>query len=172
MTEPTIAAPETAAPSTEQPTAEEFKERFPGAEPAIPDAPPAPNGEGEGKPEIPTTRIHLCSDGKHRNDEQYEVYKKYEERLELKKAQFKKDPDQFIHIDDIMMGVIVGDKGKGCIFGRFTIEEMKAAAWTLQHRFSNNVSEMEYMMDMKMKKEQGLVGADGKPIAKNTKIIT
>ena len=161
MTNPTIAVPETAVPSTAQPTAEEFKERFPGAEPVE-----------EQKSGIPTTRLHLCSDGKHRNDEQYEQYKKYEERVELKKQQFKKDPDQFVHIDDIMMGVIVGDKGKGCIFGRFTIEEMKAAAWTLQHRFSNNVSEMEYMMDMKMKQEQGLVGADGKPIAKNTKIIT
>ena len=167
MSDPTISAPETAAPSTEQPTAEEFKERFPGAEPVE----PAEDTQAAG-PEIPTTRIHLCSDGKHRNDEQYEQYKKYEERLELKKQQFKKDPDQFIHIDDIMMGVIVGDKGKGCIFGRFTIEEMKAAAWTLQHRFSNNVSEMEYMMDMKMKKEQGLVGADGKPIKTAGKIIT
>ena len=98
--------------------------------------------------------------------------KNYPYPLLLKKQQFKKDPDQFIHIDDIMMGVIVGDKGKGCIFGRFTIEEMKAAAWTLQHRFSNNVSEMEYMMDMKMKKEQGLVGADGKPIKPAGKIIT
>ena len=161
MTEPTTTAPENEAPSTTQPTAEEFKERFPGAEPVE-----------ETKSDIPTTRLHLCSDGKYRNDEQYEQYKKYEERLELKKQQFKKDPDQFVHIDDIMMGVIVGDKGKGCIFGRFTIEEMKAAAWTLQHRFSNNVSEMEYMMDMKMKKEQGLVGPDGKPIAKTGKIIT
>ena len=154
MTEPTIAAPETAAPSTAQPTAEEFKERFPGAEPVE-----------ETKSDIPTTRLHLCSDGKHRNDEQYEQYKKYQERLELKKQQFKKDPDQFIHIDDIVMGVIHTNRGRGCIFGRFNLEETKAALVTIQHRFFNAMTEFDYKMDMKAK-EQAIVGADGKPVNK------
>lgn len=165
QSEPVIAAPETAEPTSSQPTAEEFKERFPGAESA---------SSPDDKKEPPVTRLHLCSDGKHRNDEQYEQYKKYEEHLELKKQQFKKDPDQFVHIDDIMMGVIQGDKGRGCYFGRFPVEEMKSAAWTLNHRFANTVTEMEYIMDMKMKEKQGLVGSDGKPlnVKKPSGIIT
>jgi hypothetical protein len=60
-----IAAPEaptSAEPSSAHPTDKEFKERFPGA---------------EKQKEIPTTRLHPCSDGKTRNDEQYEIYKKF-----------------------------------------------------------------------------------------------
>ena len=164
MQEPTTATPETAEPTSAQPTVEEFKERFPDAEPAVPDAPN----------EIPTTRLHLCSDGKHRNDEQYEQYKKYEERLALKKAQFKKDPDQFVHEDDIIMAVVQGDKGRGCIFGRYTLEECKAALVTLQIQFFTAVQELNYKIAAKNaeEKEKGLVGADGKPIAKTGKIIT
>lgn len=101
--------------------------------------------------EIPTTRLHVCSDGKHRNDEQYEIYKKYEESLVLKKAQFNKDPDQFVHLDDVIMGVINGDKGQGCYFGRFPLLEAKAAMCTLQYRFFNALTEMDYAMDMKNK---------------------
>ena len=108
--------------------------------------------------EIPTTRIHECSDGKQRNEEQYKAYK-------LKEAQFNKDQDQFIHIDDIVMGVIHTNRGRGCIFGRFNLEETKAALVTIQHRFFNAMTEFDYKMDMKAK-EQAIVGADGKPVNK------
>lgn len=114
--------------------------------------------ESDGNKEIPITRLHPCSDGKTRNDEQYEIYKKYEEALVLKKEQFKKDPDQFVHLDDIVMGVINGDKGQGCYFGRFTLLESKAAFVTMQYRFFNSLTEMDYAMEMK-KKEKLIVTA-------------
>ena len=151
MNEPTSAAPETATP-----TVEEFKERFPGIEPA----------EDTQGAEPPIKRLHPCADGKTRDDEQYEAYNKYNERLELKKAQFKKDPDQFVHMDDIIMGVIRGDKGDGCYFGRFSLTDAKCAMVTLQYRFYNALTEMDYAQEMKKMKEQGLLDANGRPISK------
>lgn len=159
MSEPTApSAPETATPVTE-PTEQEFKERFPEAEKAE-----KPQEEDLTKPSV--TRIHACSDGKYRNDEQYEVYKKYNEQLDLKKAQFNKDPDDFIHIDDVVMAVVVSDKGRGCIFGRYPVEETKAALCTLTYRFYNVLSEMDYAQQIRQAQKDGLVGPDGRPIAK------
>lgn len=157
---PETATPTSAAPVTEQ-EIKEFRERFPEAEQVI--------QEELAKEGIPSTRLHECSDGKHRNDEQYEIYKKYEERLELRKAQFKKDPDQFVHMDDIIMGVIQGDKGRGCIFGKYDIETCKAALVTLQIQFFTAIQEFNYKMNAKIssEKEKGLVDSDGKPLATN-----
>lgn len=131
-------------------------------------------GCNNGEPYIPITRLHLCSDGKHRNDEQYEVYKKYEESLVLKKAQFNKDPDQFVHIDDLVMAVVNGDNGHNSFMGRYNLQELKAALVTLQVRLFTEITEFEYMMKMKAAaKKEGLVGADGKKItSKPSGIIT
>lgn len=106
--------------------------------------------------EIPTTRIHECSDGKTRNEEQYQAWKN-------KKAQFDKDPDMFCHVDDIVMGVVEGPRGRAVVFGHHPIGSCKEALVTLQHRFFNALSEFEFKMEMK-NAEKALVDANGKAI--------
>ena len=106
--------------------------------------------------EIPTTRIHECSDGKTRNEEQYKAWK-------AKKAEFDRDSDNFLHVDDIVMGVVEGPRGRAVIFGKHPIGDCKEALVTLQHRFFNALTEFEFKMEMKMK-ENAIVGADGKPV--------
>lgn len=106
--------------------------------------------------EIPTHRIHECSDGKQRNEEQYKAWKH-------KKEQFEKDPDLFVHLDDIVMAVITNGQGRACVFGKFSIEDCKSAIVTLQHRFFNALTEFEYAQKLK-KADKAIVGADGKPM--------
>ena len=129
-------------PESAQPTAEEFKERFPGAE----------------KQEIPTTRIHECSDGKTRNEEQYQAWK-------LKKAQFEKDPEMFVHVDDLVMAVVAQGQERAFVFGRYSIGDCKLAFMDLQIKFFTSIQEFEYRMRAKAQQDS-IVGADGKPVNK------
>ena len=149
-------------PETAVSTEEEFKERFPGAEKA--ETPESPTTD---KQEIPTTRIHECSDGKTRNEEQYQAWK-------LKTKQFESHPENFIHLDDIVLGVFFVDNIARVAFGKYDIEKTKAALVTLQHRLFNALSEFEYKMQIEAAQKAGLVDANGKPIAtpKKEGIIT
>ncbi len=124
--------------------------------PNAPDTAIPSSEEANDQKEIPTTRLHECSDGKHRNEEQYQSWK-------IKKAQFDKDSDMFCHVDDIIMGEVEGPRGRAIIFGHHPIEQCKAALCTLQHRFFNALTEFEFKMEMKSK-EQAIVGVDGKPV--------
>lgn len=109
------------------------------------------------KNEIPTTRIHECSDGKTRNEEQYQAWT-------LKKKQFEKDSEQFVHVDDIIMGVVARGEERAYVFGRYSIAECKLAFMDLQIKFITSVQEFEYRMRAKAQ-EKSLVDPKGKVIS-------
>lgn len=52
----------------------------------------------------------------------------------LKKARFEKDPDDFIHVDDIVMAVIRGENSLGTIHGAAKRFEMEQALSRLQYK--------------------------------------
>lgn len=142
--------PETAQ---EEKSEQEFKKRFPEAEKV--ESP-------ENNKEIPTTRIHECSDGRKRNEEQYQAWT-------LKKKQFEKNSDQFINIDDLVAGVVDTPHGHTPVFGKYSINDCVLALGNLQFRFFTVRQEFEYKMQMKKAQEQGLVDANGKSISGDKK---
>lgn len=113
--------------------------------------------------EIPVTRLHECSDGKHRNDEQYKEWQVSSEALELKKAQFNKDPDQFVHVDDIVIGALRSPHGIGIYFGKVNRIDFDVAFSRLILRSLELQIQMNMQAALKSKMT-GLTDTDGNPL--------
>ncbi len=75
-----------------------------------------------------TTRLHECSDGKHRNDEQFKAYKN---RQEL----YSKHPEQFVHVDEIVIGALKDHKGSiGVMIGQGARQDLELALTRVNYR--------------------------------------
>ncbi len=109
---------------------------------------------GQQESDIPTTRIHECSDGKHRNDEQYKEYKR---RNEL----FEKHPDQFIHVDELVIGALKSEHGIGVIIGKCRRDEMELGLTRINYRAFSLFQQMEIRQMMESEKEKQIITAPG-----------
>ena len=106
----------------------------------------------DGKP--PVTRLHECSDGKHRNDEQFEAYKK---RKEL----FEKHPEEFVHVDDIVIAALKSEHGIGVMIGKCNRQDMELASVRVSYRIFSLFQQMEIQQMMKAESEKKIVTAPG-----------
>lgn len=121
----------------------------------------APETAIEKKEEIPSIRLHECSDGKHRNDEQYEIYKKQEKLKVLRAEQFKKDQSMFVHVDDIVVAAIKGEKGIGIMIGACARQEMELSLTRLTYRVYDLFQKMDMQaMLAQRQRESGIIPVD------------
>lgn len=102
----------------------------------------------------PVTRIHECPDGKTRNDEQYKAYKS-------KKELFDKKPDEFIHVDDIVIAALKSEHGIGVMIGKCSRQDMELALVRVQYRGFSLFQQMEIQQMMKAESEKKIVTAPG-----------
>lgn len=108
----------------------------------------------DGKVPPPTMRLHECSDGKHRNDEQFAVYKKNQDL-------FNKHPEQFVHVDELVIGALKDVNGSiGVIIGKCTRQDMELAYTRINYRVFSLFQQMEIQQAIKREKE-GIVTAPG-----------
>lgn len=102
----------------------------------------------------PTMRIHECSDGRQRNDEQYAEYKK-------KNELFSKHPEQFIHVDELVIGAIKAEHGIGVIIGKCVRGDMELALTRINYRAFSLFQQMEIRQMMEAESEKKIVTAPG-----------
>lgn len=71
-----------------------------------------------------------------------------------KKALFEKEPDNFIHIDDVIVGVFRKGEAMYPIIGKATRGELLIANGEISHKISQILTQMDikYAMDKKEEK--------------------
>lgn len=104
--------------------------------------------------EIPSTRLHECSDGKHRNDEQFKEYKKMQEL-------FLKHPEEFIHVEEIVIGALKDKNGSiGVMIGKCSRQDLELGLTRISYRGFSLFQQMEIQQAIKREKE-GIITAPG-----------
>ncbi len=119
----------------------------------------APETATEEKKEIPVTRVHAHKEG-YVDEETHKKIKEQEEAAALKKAQFDKDPDMFVHIDDIVVAAIKSERGIGVMLGRCQRIEMELSLTRLTYRVYGLFQQMDVSAMIAAKqKESGIITA-------------
>lgn len=118
------------------------------------------------KKEIPVTRIHAHDKGyiseedfkkKEQEDkDREEAEKKIADGVALKKAQFEKDPDMFIHVDDIIVAALRAEHGFGIAIGRCQRPEMEMCLTRLQYKVYQLFQDLD-MKAMLIAKQSGIL---------------
>lgn len=109
------------------------------------------------KKEIPVTRVHAHKEG-YVSEENFDKIKKQQEAAALKKAQFEKDPDMFVHIDDIVCAAIKSERGIGVMLGRCQRMEMELSLTRLTYRVYGLFQQMDMQAMLAAKqRESGIV---------------
>lgn len=111
------------------------------------------------KKEIPVSRVHATKEG-YISDEDFKAKEESEKKQAiakaLKEAQFAKDPDMFIHVDDIVVAAIKSDRGIGIAIGRCQRQEMEMSLTRLNYKVFSLFQDLD-MRAMMMAKQRGLV---------------
>lgn len=106
--------------------------------------------------EIPVKKVNIGSDNKYSPSEEDEKHKKAEIDKALKEAQFAKDPDMFVHVDDIIVAALKSDRGIGIAIGRCQRHEMEMSLTRLNYKVFSLFQDLD-MKAMLMAKQGGLV---------------
>lgn len=114
----------------------------------------APTSSTQEEKELP--RIKMPEDNKYSPSEEDEKHKKEDIAKALKEAQFAKDPDQFIHVDDIIVAALRAEHGFGIAIGRCQRPEMEMCLTRLQYKVYQLFQDLD-MKAMLIAKQSGLV---------------
>lgn len=114
----------------------------------------APQTETE-KKEIPVHRLHAHKEG-YVPDEEHnklkEEEKKIDERKALRQAQWEKNPEMFIHQDEIVFGAVsTGENKYGILNGGYPVLLVKAAVFDILYRSFSLMQTMDLQRAMKQK---------------------
>lgn len=89
----------------------------------------------------------------------------------IKKELFDKNPDEFIHVDDIVVAALKSEHGIGVMIGKCQRQEMELALVRISYRGFSMFQQMEIQQMMKAESEKKIVTAPGTPTSAG-KIIT
>lgn len=115
----------------------------------------APTTENKNSTVPPVTRIHAHKEG-YVSEESHKKIKEQEDAAAIKKAQFDKDPDMFVHIDDIVVAAIKSERGIGVMLGRCQRIEMELSLTRLTYRVYGLFQQMDVsaMIEAKQKESK------------------
>lgn len=105
-------------------------------------------------------------ESKYSPEEENLKHKKEQERRDLRQAQWEKDPDLFIHQDDVVFGAIETGNGIGILCGGHARPKIEIALTRLNYKANMMFQHMDLQMAMKAKEaEAGIITpGDGKII--------
>lgn len=85
--------------------------------------------------------------------------KKHKTKEEL----FKSNPEEFIHINDIVVAALKSEHGIGVMIGKCTRQDMELASVRVSYRVFSLFQQMEIQQMMQAEKEKKIVTAPGTP---------
>lgn len=103
-------------------------------------------------------RVRMPDSNKYSPSEEDEKHKKETIAKELKAAQFAKDPDMFIHVDDVIVAALKLDRGIGIAIGRCQRQEMEMSLTRLNYKVFSLFQDLD-MKAMLMAKQGGIITA-------------
>lgn len=83
--------------------------------------------------------------------------------LKIKKELFEKDPDNFIHVDEIVIAALRSEHGIGVMIGKCSRQDMELALTRISYRGFSLFQQMEIQQAMKREKEGIITAPGGKP---------
>ncbi len=93
------------------------------------------------------------------------------EAAKLKEELFYKHPEEFVHVDEIVVAALKSEHGIGVMIGKCTRQDMELASVRIGYRIFSLFQQMEIQQMMKAEQEKKIVTAPGVPTSSG-KIIT
>lgn len=107
----------------------------------------------------PLDRVRMPKDNKYSPSE--EDAKHNAEKL--KKELFDKHPEEFVHVNDIVIAALKSEHGIGVMIGACNRQDMELALVRIQYRGFSLFQQMEIQQAMKREKEGILTASGAKP---------
>lgn len=110
-------------------------------------------GVDEEKP--PLDRVRMPDNNKYSPSEEDAKH----QALKLKKELFEKHPEEFVHVDEMVIAALKGEHGIGVMIGKCTRQDMELASVRISYRIFSLFQQMEIRNMMEAEKEKKIVTA-------------
>lgn len=104
-------------------------------------------------------RVKMPNDNKYSPSEKDNKHAKLKAKREL----FEKSPDEFVHIDSIVVAALKSKNGIGVMIGKCNRQEMELASVRIQYRVFSLFQQMEIQQMMAAEKNKIVTAPGAKP---------